>query len=142
MVREAKPPFHSLEDIVLRLANSGDTHIKSLKLATGEEIVAIIISRGRRKTILAVPMKIVYDDVGAVHLVPWMTAAVQVGLSGSFVWSDQPFELSSNFIIADCWPLEVVRNEYLKRLNDPQTWLNNASKDIDSFSLPDDVKIQ
>jgi hypothetical protein len=86
-------------------------------------------------------MKIVHDDVGAVHLVPWMTAAVRTE-NGSFVWSDQPFELNTNSIIIEAWPLSIVREEYKKRLNDPQTWLNNASKDINSFSLPDDVKIQ
>ena len=115
--------------------------IKSMKMVSGEEVVGIVIKRGKRKTVVAVPMKIVYDDAGAVHLVPWMTAAVKTS-GGMFVWSDQPFEIATDFIMAECWPLSVVHDEYRKRLNDPQTWLNNTSKDIDSFSIPDDVKIQ
>ena len=119
----------------------GEPQIKSFKISTGEEVVSIVVRHGRRRTTLAVPMKIVYDDLGAVHLVPWMTAAVK-SENGKFIWSDQPFDVSAHFIISECWPLDVVKNEYVKRLKDPETWLNNASKDIDSFSLPDDVKIQ
>ena len=115
--------------------------IKSLKLISGEEIVGIVVKHGKRKIIVAIPMKIVYDDAGSVHLVPWMTAAVKTE-NDIFVWSDQPFEISSHSIVAEAWPLSIVKNEYKKRLNDPQTWLNNASRDIDSFSIPDDIKIQ
>ena len=119
----------------------GEPQIKSFKISTGEEVVSIVVRHGRRKSTLAIPMKIVYDDAGAVHLVPWMTAAVK-SENGRFIWSDQPFDIPARFIISECWPLDVVKNEYVKRLKDPDTWLNNASKDIDSFSFPDDVKIQ
>ena len=115
--------------------------IKSLKLLNGEELVSIVIRRGRRRTILAVPMKIVHDDAGAVHLVPWMTATVRTE-NDSFMWSEQPFEVRTETIVAEAWPLSVVRNEYKARLNDPQTWLNNQGKDIDLFAVPDNMKIQ
>ena len=133
--------FPYREETALLGIGQENPQIKSLKMITGEEMVAIVIRRGRRHTTLAVPMKIVYDDLGAVHLVPWMTAAVK-SENGIFIWSDQPFELPSSSILAECWPLNVVREEYRKRLSDPQTWLNNTGKDIDSFSIPDDVKIQ
>lgn len=115
--------------------------IKSLKLFSGEEMVAIVIRKSRKRTTVAIPMKIVYDDIGAVHLVPWMTAVVK-SENGMFVWSDQPFEINADYIASEAWPLNIVKEEYKKRLRDPQTWLNNASKDIDSFSIPDNVRIQ
>ena len=115
--------------------------IKSLKLLNGEELVSIVIRHGRRRTILGVPMKIVHDDSGSMHLVPWMTSVVR-SQDGMFLWSEQPFELRTETILSESWPLSVVREEYKMRLGDPQTWLNNQGKDIDSFSVPDDMKIQ
>jgi len=139
--RNVPLPLSYREETALLGIGQENPQIKSLKMVTGEEMVAIVVRKGRRHTTLAVPMKIVYDDLGAVHLVPWMTAAVKTE-NGIFVWSDQPFEINSSAILAECWPLDVVKEEYRKRLSDPQTWLNNREKDIDSFSLPDNVKIQ
>ena len=116
--------------------------ITTIKMISGEEIVAIVVCRGRRFWTIAVPMKIAYDDRGAVHLVPWITAAVELDGAGGFKWSDQAFDVAADHITIACYPMPVVKQEYLKRLKDPNTWLNGSGTDIDSFSVPEGIKIQ
>lgn len=114
--------------------------IATIKLLTGEEIVCILAGKSARKLTVAVPMKLVFDSSGAVHLVPWVTAAVDVDGMGGFKWSDQPFEINADHVTMECCPMAVVEKEYLKRLKDPAAWLNGV--DIDSFSVPEGLKIQ
>lgn len=119
---------------------NGLPKITTIKMLSGEELVAMVMAKGRRRWTLAVPMKIVYDDSGAVHLVPWITPVVDIDNTGEFIWSGQPFYIRANHITAAADPMLVVRNEYIKRLKDPKTWLQ--SRDIDSFSIPEGMKIQ
>lgn len=114
--------------------------ITTLKMLSGEEIVGIVTSKGRQKWTVAVPMKIVYDEQGSVHLVPWITAVVEEAQGGRFMWSDQAFEIAASHITLACCPMPVVEREFLKRLKNPDAWLNGA--DIDAFSVPDGMKIQ
>ena len=124
--------------MTLRL--NGLPRITTLKMLSGEELVAMVMAKGRRRWTLAVPMKIVYDDAGAVHLVPWITPVVEIDKNGGFIWSRQPFYVRSGHVTVAADPMPVVRNEYVKRLKDPKAWLQNG--DIDSFSVPEGMKLQ
>ena len=128
--QEAKMPF--------RL--NGLPRITTIKMLSGEELVAMVMAKGKRRWTLAVPMKIIYDESGSVHLVPWITPVVEIDRNGGFVWSRQPFYVRTSHITVAANPMPVVRNEYVKRLKDPKTWLQ--SSDIDSFSIPEGMKLQ
>ena len=119
---------------------NGLPRITTIKMLSGEELVAMVMGRGKRRWTLAVPMKIVYDESGSVHLVPWITPVVEIDRNGGFVWSRQPFYVKGSHITVAADPMPVVRNEYVKRLKDPKTWLQ--ANDIDSFSIPEGMKIQ
>ena len=118
----------------------GLPRITTIKMLSGEELVAMVMAKGRRRWTLAVPMKIVYDDSGAVHLVPWITPVVEIDKTGGFIWSGQPFYVRTSHITVAADPMPVVKNEYVKRLKDPKAWLQSG--DIDSFAVPEGMKLQ